>query len=69
MSVTALGPELYGHRYSMGQFDFEKIGLYGRPIYQNSRGRYLFYSDSGRWLVSLTKRQYELYRIISNNAI
>ena len=38
----------------MGQFNFKQIGLYGRPIYQNSGGRYLFYSDFGQWLVSLT---------------
>ena len=38
----------------MGQFNFKQIGLYGRPIYQNSGGRYLFYSDLGQWMVSLT---------------
>ena len=54
ISVTASGAELYGHRYSMGQFNFKLFGLYGRPIYQNSGGRYLFYSDFGQWLVSLT---------------
>ena len=54
ISITAFGPELYRHRYNMGQFNFKQSGLYGRPIYQNSRGRYLFYSDYGQWLVSLT---------------
>ena len=38
----------------MGQFNFKLFGLYGRPIYQNSGGRYLFYSDLGQWMVSLT---------------
>ena len=54
ISVTAFGPELYDHRYNMGQFNFKLFGLYGRPIYQNSGGRYLFYSDFGQWVVSLT---------------
>ena len=54
ISVTAFGPELYGHRYSMGQFNFKQFGMYGRPIYQNSGGLYLFYSDFGQWVVSLT---------------
>ena len=56
MSITALGPELYDHRHNMGQFNFEKIGRYGRPIYKNSRGRYLFLNDYGNWKVSLIKR-------------
>ena len=64
MSVSAFGPDLYDHRYSMGQFNFKTFGLFGRPVYQNSRGRYLFYSDVGHWLVSLTKRKYELHNII-----
>ena len=54
ISVTAFGPQLYDHRYNMGQFNFKLFGLYGRPIYQNSGGRYLFYSDFGQWVVSLT---------------
>ena len=54
MSVSAFGPDLYDLRYSMGQFNFKTFGLFGRPVYQNSRGRYLFYSDYGQWLVSLT---------------
>ena len=45
------------HRHSMGQFNFKKFGSYGRPVYQNSRKQYLFYSEYGVWSVSYTKSQ------------
>ena len=41
--------------HSMGQFYFTKFGPYGRPVYQNSRQQYLFYSEYGSWSVSYTK--------------
>ena len=59
MSI-ALGSNPSGldvHSHSEGQYNFKKFGSYGRPVYQNSRKQYLFYSEYGLWSVSYTKSQ------------
>jgi len=35
----------------MGEFIFYKLGLYGRPIYINSEGQYLYFASDGKWKI------------------
>ena len=39
-------------RFYNGQYDSHKMGSNARTIYRDPRENYLFYSETGKWLVS-----------------
>ena len=52
----------------LGQFNFVKTGSNGRPIYKNSRNKYLYLDADNDWAVS-RKYQYTVIQIFYNKII
>jgi len=51
ISVTASEQAKSKQSSRMGEFIFYKLGLYGRPIYINSEGQYLYFASDGKWKI------------------